>query len=78
MHEIIGNKFKRHHSDAVIEKAAIPNVRGILADHRVSETQRILKALEDAKGNQTEAAKLLGISRVTLWRKIKNMENISL
>jgi len=33
----------------------------------------IRQAMSMAKGNQTEAAKLLGISRSTLWRKLKKM-----
>lgn len=35
------------------------------------EEQHIRTTLESLKGNQTKAAKLLGISRSTLWRKMK-------
>jgi len=35
------------------------------------EKQYILKALERTKGNKTEAAKLLGLSRKALWEKCK-------
>ncbi len=35
------------------------------------ERQLIERALEKLKGNQTEVAKALGISRSTLWRKLK-------
>lgn len=38
------------------------------------ELERLLDALETAKGNKTEAAKALGISRVTLWRQLKRLE----
>ncbi|MDH5575004.1 MAG: sigma 54-interacting transcriptional regulator, partial [Nitrospirota bacterium] len=38
------------------------------------EEARIVKALQQAKGNKTEAAKLLGVSRVTLWKKIKHLQ----
>ena len=31
----------------------------------------ILWVLEEAHGNQTEAARMLGIDRVSLWRKLK-------
>jgi transcriptional regulator of acetoin/glycerol metabolism len=37
------------------------------------EEARILDALQQANGNKTEAAKLLGVSRVTLWKKIKSL-----
>ncbi|MBM3291033.1 MAG: hypothetical protein FJY92_12865, partial [Candidatus Hydrogenedentes bacterium] len=35
------------------------------------EAQTIRAALERLNGNQTEAAKRLGVSRSTLWRKMK-------
>ncbi len=38
------------------------------------EEARIVKALQQAKGNKTEAARLLGMSRVTLWKKIKYLQ----
>ena len=37
------------------------------------ESVHILKALELTKGNRTQAAKLLGISRAALWRKLRLM-----
>lgn len=39
-----------------------------------SETERIKHALSSANGNYTKAAALLGISRTTLWRKLRAME----
>jgi transcriptional regulator of acetoin/glycerol metabolism len=36
-----------------------------------AEEIRIREALQQAHGNKTEAAKLLGVSRVTLWKKLK-------
>ena len=38
-----------------------------------AERQRIEDALSKANGQKTEAAKLLGISRVTLWKKINRL-----
>jgi DNA-binding NtrC family response regulator len=35
------------------------------------EKEHILRALEMAKGNRSEAARMLGIDRVSLWRKLK-------
>lgn len=42
-----------------------------------SEHEVIGQALRDFKGNKTEAAKHLGISRATLYRKLREMEEIS-
>lgn len=38
------------------------------------ERHHILKVLEQVDGNQTKAAKILGIGRTTLWRKLKEMK----
>ena len=37
------------------------------------ETEHILNALKMADGNRTQAAKILGIDRVSLWRKLKKL-----
>ena len=41
-----------------------------LTDDERAERQRIIEALRQTGGNRTQAAKLLGTSRVTLWKKI--------
>ena len=41
------------------------------------EETRIREALHQADGNKTEAAKILGVSRVTLWKKIKQLSPAS-
>lgn len=38
------------------------------------EKRVICKAIKEANGNKAKAAELLGISRTTLWRKIKELE----
>jgi transcriptional regulator with PAS, ATPase and Fis domain len=35
------------------------------------ETRHIMRVMEQVGGNQSEAAKILGIGRTTLWRKLK-------
>jgi two-component system, NtrC family, response regulator AtoC len=40
---------------------------------RDSETSLILRALEDARGNRSKAATLLGISRRTLHRRLREL-----
>lgn len=43
-------------------------------DLKNTETEIILKTLEECHYSKTKAAKKLGISRTTLWRKIKNLQ----
>jgi transcriptional regulator of acetoin/glycerol metabolism len=42
-------------------------------DFRAASAETIRQALADARGRQTEAAKNLGISRSTLWRRMKSL-----
>jgi DNA-binding NtrC family response regulator len=39
-----------------------------------AEVEAIRAALQSTKGRRAEAAELLGISRKTLWEKIKNLD----
>jgi DNA-binding NtrC family response regulator len=53
-------------------RLALPNyARDEMPTLTEMESQMIRTALERMNGNQTEAAKRLGISRSTLWRKMK-------
>ena len=36
-----------------------------------AEKQQLIEALQNAGGNQCKAARLLGVSRVTVWKRIK-------
>jgi DNA-binding NtrC family response regulator len=40
----------------------------------LSECEKIRQALHSARGNRTQAARMLGISRATIYRKIKEYE----
>ena len=39
-----------------------------------AESEQIRQILTDCRGNRNEAAKRLGISRSTLWRKLKRQQ----
>jgi len=39
-----------------------------------AETKLIIQAIDKCNGNKVEAARMLGISRTTLWRKLKEIE----
>lgn len=41
------------------------------ADMPESEREKLIRALETAHGNQSQAAKILGVSRVTVWQRMK-------
>jgi transcriptional regulator of acetoin/glycerol metabolism len=48
-----------------------------LGDTPSTEKQRLLTALEQAKGNRTVAARLLGMSRATFYRRLANLKILS-
>jgi transcriptional regulator with PAS, ATPase and Fis domain len=52
-------------------RRAQPRPQPALTDDAGLEWLRIVDALRASSGNQTAAAKRLGISRVTLWKKIR-------
>lgn len=54
-------------------QTAAPAPRAVPPDRLPTERERICRALAQAEGNCTRAAVLLGISRTTLWRKMKAM-----
>ncbi|TGU42249.1 sigma-54-dependent Fis family transcriptional regulator, partial [Mesorhizobium sp. M00.F.Ca.ET.186.01.1.1] len=45
-----------------------------LRQQQDDEEEMIRKVLEATKGNKREAAKMLGMDRTTLWRKMKKYE----
>jgi transcriptional regulator of acetoin/glycerol metabolism len=45
-----------------------------MADRECDGPQEILKALEKTAGNKAKAARLLGIDRKTLYRKMERYE----
>ena len=58
---------------ASVSKPTSPFTTVPLKPEVQAERQRIEDALSKANGQKTEAAKLLGISRVTLWKKINRL-----
>jgi two-component system response regulator AtoC len=51
------------------DKSAETSLSSIAAE---AEKEHILKVLKSTKGNRTKAAEILGISRKTLWEKVKS------
>jgi two-component system, NtrC family, response regulator HydG len=59
-----------HIPDTIIDdkkKAAVPRTEAA----GISERERLIWALDRAEGKKTEAARLLKVSRQTIWKKIK-------
>lgn len=50
-----------------------PNGKMLVKEKGILEKELILKILEECGGNRTEAAQRLGISRTTLWRKLRQI-----
>lgn len=57
------------HTTAVDEKPSTPPAT--LSAKQMEDKQRVVEALEQSGGNKTAAAKLLGVSRVTMWKKVR-------
>jgi transcriptional regulator with GAF, ATPase, and Fis domain len=60
-------------SDPVLQQALIPEARSaaIALTLKSGEKSQILQAIAAAKGNRSRAAGLLGVSRATLYRKLR-------
>lgn len=57
-------------------QAALPasgRAGGVLSAEELAERERIVAALAAAEGNRTVAARQLGVSRVTLWKKLRKL-----
>jgi len=57
-----------------IGKEEILNILREIEETRELEKERILKAIEECEGNKKKAAEILGISRATLYRKLKELK----
>ena len=40
----------------------------------IPEREKLIRALKSAEGNRSEAAKMLGVSRVTVWKRMKKYD----
>ncbi len=52
-------------------KSQKPSLASELTPEQQQDREAVVKALEETGGNKTAAAKLLGVSRVTMWKKAK-------
>jgi transcriptional regulator of acetoin/glycerol metabolism len=66
-----GNLIAAEPAARIFEPAGKSNVQVPTAGDKKQEKARIISVLAETKYNQKEAAKLLGINRSTLYRKLK-------
>lgn len=67
-----GGEIQPEHLPAKITSAACPCPPRDEGSP-LAERERILRAMRQTGGNRTAAARLLGISRVTLWKRLKRL-----
>lgn len=62
-----------HHlpPDILMEKSATKETKAVAASRQEVRKQQLIDALARAKGNQSIAAEILGVSRVTIWNRMK-------
>jgi len=48
--------------------------QGMVVDATEAQRRELIKALQASGGNQSEAARRLGVSRVTVWKRIKKFQ----
>lgn len=63
--------FEDEYFPNVDAQTLLPSPGGGLGKLRESEMDAIMSALRESGNNKTEAARLLGIHKATLWRKLK-------
>lgn len=72
-----GDKLKKDHlpqSFQEVRKPAVPKGKDFITLAELNE-QYILEVMRVTKGNKSEAARILGINRGSLWRKLKEMQH---
>lgn len=55
----------------IVSPSPAASIKEALTPEQQAERQRILDALRETRGSKTKAARLLGYSRVTLWKKLQ-------
>lgn len=65
--------IKPHHLPETIYKPRYPSTRGKRETFNMQEIEKreLIEALEKTQGNQSKAADILGVSRVTVWNRMK-------
>ncbi|WP_372932382.1 helix-turn-helix domain-containing protein, partial [Shewanella putrefaciens] len=62
---------KQHLPPKILKTTGYASKPAICYQDDSGERETFLKVLQQAGGNQSEAARILGVSRVTIWKRIK-------
>lgn len=74
LNDLLQKRLLKYSSSPLPDNMHKSQLSPVLSLYHDKEMQKIIEILNITKGNQSEAAKILGISRVTLWRKLKNYQ----
>jgi len=66
-----GGAIGRQHLPPKILKSTGASKPAVCYQNDSDEREKFLKVLQQAGGNQSEAARILGVSRVTIWKRMK-------
>ncbi|MFH2046084.1 MAG: sigma 54-interacting transcriptional regulator [Pseudomonadota bacterium] len=62
---------KQHLPLKILKAKGASSKSAICSQNDSVEREKLIKILQEANGNQSEAARVLGISRVTIWKRMK-------
>ena len=66
-----GGIDEKHLPPKILKQGSIKRKTGAESEDFKQEKEKMIEALRKAEGNQSEAGRILGISRVTVWKRIK-------
>jgi transcriptional regulator of acetoin/glycerol metabolism len=61
----------QHLPPKVLGSTSEPPPPAAAQESHANEKQELLRVLRETKGNQSAAGRILGVSRVTIWKRIK-------
>jgi transcriptional regulator with PAS, ATPase and Fis domain len=62
---------KQHLPPKILKTTGADSKPAVCYEDNSDEREKFLKVLQQAGGNQSEAARILGVSRVTIWKRMK-------
>jgi transcriptional regulator with PAS, ATPase and Fis domain len=62
---------KQHLPPKILKTTEASSTQTVCHPDNSGEREKFLKILQQAGGNQSEAARILGVSRVTIWKRMK-------